>query len=108
MSSLIEVTDDNFKEVVLEAAVPVLVDFYGSWCGPCKKLKPVIEELAENFAGRAKVVELEVSTAPQTAAEYGVMGVPTLMLFNNGEPKDTLVGGAAKADLVTLLEEYIK
>lgn len=107
MSDIITVTDADFEDVVLKSELPVLVDFYGTWCGPCKKLKPVIEELAGEFKERVKVVELEVTEAPNTAASFGVMGVPTLILFKDGSPAETLVGGAGKDALTKLLSESI-
>ncbi len=92
LSALIEVQDGNFKEVVLDAERPVLVDFSAEWCGPCKQLKPVIEALAGEYAGRVDMVHVDVDQARDTAAGYGVMSVPTLLFFKNGEPADRCQG----------------
>ncbi len=107
MAELIKTDDSDFEEKVLKSSVPVLVDFSGSWCAPCVKMKPMLEEIAEELQGRLTVVEIEVSEAPDTAGTYGVMSVPTLMLFVGGEPKETLTGSPSKAEILKAAEPYM-
>ena len=107
MSEVKTATDDDFEAKVLKADKPVLVDFYGTWCGPCKMLKPVIEEIATELSGKLDVVEVEVSEAPQAAEKYGVMGVPTLVMVVGGETKDTIVGAAPKGSIMKTIEPHI-
>ena len=102
--NVIVVNDDNFDEVVLQSDTPVLVDFWAAWCGPCKMVGPIVEELADDFAGKAKVCKLNVDEAGRTAQPYGVMSIPTLILFKDGEEKDRVVGFRPKSDLARLLE----
>lgn len=107
MAELAKVGDSDFEEKVLKADGPVLVDFFGSWCAPCVKMKPMLEEIAEELSGKLTVVQVEVSEAPDTAGRYDVMGVPTLVLFSGGEPKETLVGAVSKADILKALEPHL-
>lgn len=102
--NVIVVNDDNFDEVVLQSDTPVLVDFWAAWCGPCKMVGPIVEELADDFTGKAKVCKLNVDEAGRTAQSYGVMSIPTLILFKDGEEKDRVVGFRPKSDLARLLE----
>jgi thioredoxin len=92
MKTIIELNETNFEPEVLQAAGPVLVDFYALWCGPCKMLAPFLEQLAIEFAGKMKFAKLNVDDAPQLAGHYGITGVPTLMLFRGGNPVDQMVG----------------
>jgi thioredoxin 1 len=87
MAEIIKATDADFEELVVKSDVPVLVDFFGSWCAPCLKMKPMLEEIAAELGGRATVVEVEVSEAPEAAAAHDVMGVPTLIVFAGGEER---------------------
>ncbi len=92
MVEINKITENNFKPDVLEATQPVLVDFTAVWCGPCKMLDPVVKQLAELWAGKVKVMKLDVDDHPYLATQYQVMGVPTLMLFKNGEPVERVTG----------------
>ena len=94
-----EVNDSNFDSEVLKSSSPVLVDFWAPWCGPCRQIGPVIEQLAGENAGSAKVVKLNVDEAPNSAQSYGVSSIPTLMVFKGGEVVDTFVGVQSKARL---------
>ena len=108
MAEIVKVTDADFEDKVVKSDVPVLVDFFGSWCAPCLKMKPMLEEIAAELDGRVAVVEVEVSEAPDAAAAHDVMGVPTLIVFAGGEEKETLSGSPSKAEVLKALEPYIK
>jgi thioredoxin 1 len=99
-------TDANFQSEVLEADVPVLVDFYADWCGPCKMMAPVIEELAGEYEGTVKVGKLNVDEQPSTAQKYRVMSIPTMLVIKNGEAVETIVGAVSKSSLVEKLEAH--
>lgn len=92
MSYTKEIKANEFDQEVLKSAQPVLVDFYAPWCGPCRMMAPVLESLAAEFEGRAKIVKLNVDTAPELAARYGIRGVPTMILFKNGVIREEIVG----------------
>ncbi|MFQ5670831.1 MAG: thioredoxin [Acidobacteriota bacterium] len=96
MSDLVEATDATFQAKVLDAGRPVLADFSATWCGPCKKLQPIVEDLAGEYAGRVDMVHIDVDQAQETAARYGVMSVPTLLFFKGGEARDQLTGFVPK------------
>ncbi|MDI9509727.1 MAG: thioredoxin [Bacillota bacterium] len=97
-------TDMNFKKEALEADMPVLVDFYADWCGPCKMMAPVIDELAKEYEGKVKIGKLNVDDNPETARQYRVMTIPTLIIYKNGELVDTVVGVVAKNALKEKLD----
>ena len=103
----IDITDTNFKQEVLEEGLPVLVDFWAVWCGPCLNLAPVIEEIAEEYKGKLKVCKLNVDDAPQTASNYEIMSIPTLAIFKNGEVMDRIVGALPKAELEIVIKPHI-
>lgn len=100
----LQVTDADFDKVVLKSDIPVLVDFWAPWCGPCRALAPVIDELSEEYAGRVKVVKMNVDENPSTPQKYGVRAIPTLVLIKNGETVESVTGGMPKANLVSLLD----
>lgn len=99
----VKVTEGNFTAEVLSAPEPVLVDFWAEWCGPCRMLAPVIEELAESYAGQVKVCKLNVDENQSTAAQYGVMSIPTLVLFKGGQEVDRIIGFQPKEQLAQRL-----
>ncbi len=92
----INLTDSNFKEVVLDSKLPVLVDFWATWCGPCRMVAPIVEELAKEYEGRAVVAKCNVDEAQETPVNYGIRNIPTLLFFKNGELKDKMVGSNTK------------
>jgi len=107
MSEIQYVTEDDFQSEVIEASQPVLVDFTAVWCGPCKMLEPVVVELAAEWANQVKVVKLDVDSNASIAMQYQVMGVPTLMLFNQGQIKERLTGYKPKKQIISKLSPYI-
>lgn len=102
-----EVTDATFEEVVLKSQVPVIVDFWAIWCGPCRMIGPVVEEIGQEYGEKAKVVKVDVDTNNGTAAKYGIRNIPTLLFFKNGEVVDKQVGVVPKAVLVKKLEALL-
>ena len=104
---LVHVNDKSFASEVLNSDVPVLVDFWATWCGPCRSISPVVEELAKEFSGRVKVTKLNVDERPATPTQYGVRGIPTLILFKGGKILDQLVGAHPKARLKALIEKAL-
>jgi len=102
-----EVTDTNFKEEVLESEVPVLVDFWAPWCGPCRMVAPVVEEIADQYDGKVKVVKLNTDENPNVASQYGIRSIPTLMIFKGGQRVDMVVGAVPKTTLANTLEKYL-
>ena len=109
MSKTIELTDDSFEDEVInaDAEKPVLVDFWAEWCGPCKMVGPVVEELAEEFEGKAKVGKVDVDSNPETSTKYGIRSIPSLLIFKNGEVVDQIVGAVPKAQLKKQLEAQV-
>jgi thioredoxin 1 len=99
-----EVTDNNFQAEVLEPEIPVLVDFWAPWCGPCRMVAPVVEEIAQERAGELKVVKLNTDENQQTALSFNIMSIPTLILFRNGQPAKTVIGAYPKRKLEAELE----
>ena len=101
------VTDSNFKQEVLESKIPVLVDFWAPWCGPCRMVAPVVEDISKQYEGQVKVVKLNTDENPNIASQYGIRSIPTLMIFKGGERVDMVVGAVPKTTLANTLEKYI-
>ena len=104
---VLPVTDDQFENEVLQADGPVLVDFWAEWCGPCKSLMPLVEEMANEMGDKVKVVKVNIDESPNTPSKYGVRGIPTLMLFRDGQVTETKVGGMSKSDLTNWVESVL-
>ena len=104
MSDVMEVTDSSFQEEVIESTQPVLVDFWASWCAPCRMLAPTIDAVASDFTGRAKIVKLNVDDNSETSAKYNIKGIPTLLLFKDGVIKDQIVGATSKDNIARMIE----
>lgn len=102
--SSIAVNDAQFDSEVLKSDLPVVVDFWAEWCGPCKVLSPVVDELATELQGKVKIVKINIDEAPEAPTKYGVRGIPTLMIFKNGQVVDTRVGGMPKSQLAEWIE----
>ena len=98
------ITDDNFQDEVLNSELPVLIDFWAVWCGPCKMIAPIVEDLATEYDGKAKIGKLDVDSNQQTSIKYGVRSIPTLLIFKGGELVDTIIGAVPKAKVVEKLE----
>jgi thioredoxin 1 len=101
------VTDDTFPTEVLQSAVPVLVDYWAEWCGPCRMIAPILDEIAKEYSGRLSVAKLNVDENQQTPQKYGVRGIPTLMLFKNGNIEATKVGALSKSQLTAFIDSHI-
>ncbi|RJQ30649.1 MAG: thioredoxin [Peptococcaceae bacterium] len=104
----LDLKESNFNTEVLQSALPVLVDFWAPWCGPCRSMAPVIEELADEYGGRVKVAKVNVDENKTLAGSYGVMSIPTLIIFNNGKIVDTIVGFNPKTTLAKKLDKLIE
>ena len=107
MSNVQAVTDATFKQEVLESPLPVLIDFWAEWCAPCRAIGPIVEELATEFQGKLKVVKMNVDDNPQTPMQYGVRGIPNLILFKGGTVQTQMVGLKQKADLVRAVSQVV-
>jgi len=101
------VTDSTFQQEVLESNVPVLVDFWAPWCGPCRMVAPIVQEIAEQYNGQVKVVKLNTDENPGVASQYGIRSIPTLMIFQAGQQVDRVVGAVPKTTLASKLDQYV-
>ncbi|MCC5644610.1 thioredoxin [Nostoc sp. CHAB 5824] len=107
MSTAAQVTDSSFKQEVLDSHVPVLVDFWAPWCGPCRMVAPVVDEISEQYKGQIKVVKVNTDENPNVASQYGIRSIPTLMIFKDGQKVDMVVGAVPKTTLASTLEKYL-
>ena len=105
--NIAQVSDDSFDSEVLKSPVPVLIDFWAPWCGPCRAIAPIVDELAGEYAGKIKIVKMNVDDNPRTPARYGVRGIPNLILFKNGEVQQQIVGAVPKAHLVKAISTVV-
>lgn len=108
MGKITEVGDNNFEAEVLKSAVPVLVDFWAPWCGPCKTIAPMVEEIAGEYEGKLKVAKLNVDDHPNTAARYNIRGIPNLIILKGGAVKEQIIGVVSKAKLVGAIEKALQ
>ena len=106
-SGIVHVTDETFEQDVLGAGSPVLVDYWAEWCGPCKMIAPVLEEIAQEYEGRVQVAKLNIDENPVTPPKYGIRGIPTLMLFKNGNVEATKVGAVSKSQLAAFIDSNL-
>lgn len=106
-SAIHHVTDDSFEPDVLKSDVPVLLDYWAEWCGPCKSIAPILEEVAKDYEGRLKIAKINVDENQSTPAKFGIRGIPTLMLFKNGNVEATKVGALSKSQLTAFLDSNI-
>jgi thioredoxin 1 len=108
MSDLIaKLTDSSFDQEISSSSVPVLVDYWAEWCGPCKMIAPILEEVAKDYQGKLKVAKLNIDENPQTPPKFGIRGIPTLMLFKGGEVAATKVGALSKSQLASFLDSHL-
>ena len=101
---IVYVTDDSFEQEVLNSEIPVLVDYWAEWCGPCKMIAPILEEIVDDYEGKVKIAKLNIDDNPNTPPKFGIRGIPTLMLFKNGEVEATKVGALSKSQLTAFIE----
>ncbi len=104
---IVHVTDDSFETEVLQSGQPVLVDYWAEWCGPCKMIAPVLDEIASEYDGKVKVAKLNIDDNPNTPPKYGIRGIPTLMLFKDGEVEATKVGAVSKSQLTAFIDSNL-
>jgi thioredoxin len=107
MSNVTPVADDSFEREVLQSATPVLIDFWAPWCAPCRAIAPVVDEIAREYAGKLKVVKMNVDENPRTPSRYGVRGIPNLILFQGGQVKEQIVGAVPKSQLVKAIGNVV-
>lgn len=104
---IVYVTDASFETDVLKSGEPVLVDYWAEWCGPCKMIAPILDEIAEEYAGKVRIAKLNIDENPQTPPKYGIRGIPTLMLFKNGNVEATKVGAVSKSQLTAFIDSNL-
>ena len=105
--STIQISDDTFEEDVIKKGQPIIVDFWAEWCGPCKQIGPILEEISDEYSDKITIGKLDVDENPETAGKFQIRGIPTMLLFNNGELIDTKVGMSSKADLTEWIDKNI-
>ena len=105
--SVVHVTESNFEEEVVKSDVPVLVDFWAEWCGPCKMIAPILDEIAKEYGERLKICKIDVDSNPEIAPKFGIRGIPTLIMFKNGNAESTKVGAVSKNQLIEFVDEVI-
>lgn len=108
MSNLLAITDNSFENDVVESKIPVLVDFWAQWCGPCKAMTPILEDVAQKYTDKVKIVKLDVDSNPATPPKFGVRGIPTLILFKDGQVKATQVGLLSKVELISFIDTHVE
>ena len=106
-NNIVSITDHSFESEVVESKVPVLVDFWAQWCGPCKAIAPILDDLAQKYEGKIKIAKLDVDHNPAIPPKFGVRGIPTLILFKDGQVKATQVGLLSKMDLINFIDTHI-
>jgi len=104
---ILNISDDSFKNDVLESSTPVLVDFWAPWCGPCKAISPVLEEIAEEYAGKITIAKMNIDENELTPAKFGVRSIPTLILFKDGQTQDTQIGSVSKTQLTEFIDKNL-
>lgn len=107
MNSVVEVTDASFEDEVLKSDIPVLIDFWAEWCGPCKVLSPIIDEVSKDYEGRIKFAKLNIDENPNNTQKFGIRGIPTLIIFKNGDKEETSVGVLSKSELTSFLDKSL-
>ncbi len=106
--NIVHVSDESFEQEVLNASEPVLIDYWAEWCGPCKMIAPIIDELAEEYGDKIKIAKFNIDENPETPPKYGIRGIPTLMLFKNGNVEATKVGAVSKSQLAAFIDSNLE
>jgi thioredoxin 1 len=107
MSNIVHLSDETFQKEVIESNIPVLVDYWAEWCGPCKMIAPILDDLVSEYDGKLKIAKLNIDENPQTPTKFGIRGIPTLMIFKDGNPEATKVGALSKSQLTAFIDSTI-